>query len=328
MATSPTQESETEPRITDTIRRMVELAREAAKDPSAKAKESQRKARIAMLMAMSALDTPDGKVDGVELLIMRRLAEEKERRRAEAVKEETRAAREREARREDERNSGQMVLRQKAERECADCQDTRTEREEGSVSGSQLVEGVLRLALEEMRKAKEMAALAQEDASRARQEAARERERANRAEDQRFQQAVKDKATRQLLHEQQELIAWSRYNSQWKLLKRISAISETGCLFRFEDFPWPTVVLPATPSMITTEEVSAFLFSGPALEEGQTIKSRIKDCLLTWHPDKFSGKWMRYVLDSDRARVCEGIEAVTRAGRKVLEEYTSGARRG
>lgn len=37
-------------------------------------------------------------------------------------------------------------------------------------------------------------------------------------------------------------------------------------------------------------------------------------------------RWMRYVMESDRTRISEGIEAVTRAGRKVLDEYTSRAR--
>ncbi|KAG8687796.1 hypothetical protein FRC08_011761 [Ceratobasidium sp. 394] len=146
-------------------------------------------------------------------------------------------------------------------------------------------------AQEKMATAEEKAKLAQQEALKAGQEAIRERKRADDAEKSQKKVVAKYEAERRLLEEQQESAAWSRYESQWRLLKRISTVvAGGGGIFRFEDIPWPTVVPPASPSAITPDAVTNFLFSGPTLEEGVTLKSRIKDCLLRWHPDKFSGR--------------------------------------
>ncbi|KAG8771158.1 hypothetical protein FRC12_003816 [Ceratobasidium sp. 428] len=137
-------------------------------------------------------------------------------------------------------------------------------------------------------------------------------------------QAAENEANYQLLEEQQELTAWSRYENQWRLFKRLSSIVPgVNEVFHFEDIPWPTAIPPTSPSSITPEEVARFLFSGPLLDEGMTLKSRIKDCLLRWHPDKFSGRWMQYVVESDKSRVRDGIDAVIRAGNKVMADYSS-----
>jgi hypothetical protein len=302
--TSPHWENES--RTADILRRIVELAREASKDHGTKdnvqaGKESDRMAKIIMQMAMSALNASDDQQGAVESIIMRRLAEEKERRKAEGAKGQTRVGREfyeRERYWEQEidrvRQSVERRMVEEREKECEwqevkyEAMRKRDEAERRSIE--QGAADAVKKAQVEVARAQKEAELARQEALEARQEVDREKQRADQAEKAQRKQAKKDKADRQILEEQQESIAWSRYESQWRLLRQISAVVVNGDIIRFEDIPWPTVIPPTSPDMITIQEVGGFLFSGPALEEGRTLKSRIKDCLLTWHPDKFSGR--------------------------------------
>ncbi|KAG9103175.1 hypothetical protein FRC06_011875 [Ceratobasidium sp. 370] len=293
-------------RFSNGIRRIVDLAREASKksgagDDVGAMKDSQRMAKITMEMAMNALEASVNQQDPVESLITRRLAEEKERRKAERTRE--RARMERELRERDKyweqeiervRRSVERRMVEERELECewqeAKYEAKRRRDEADQRSIEQAAADAVKSAQEKAVMAEKEAELARQEASEARQEAIRERERADDAEQSHKKEVAKYEAGCRLLEEQQELAAWSRYESQWRLLKRVSTVVAGGDgIFRFEDIPWPTVVPPASPSAITPEEVATFLFSGPLLE-GMTLKSRIKDCLLRWHPDKFSGR--------------------------------------
>ncbi|CAE6473597.1 hypothetical protein ACGC1H_005443 [Rhizoctonia solani] len=330
--------------ITDILRRMVDLARQV--EPQSPG--GDRMAKIAMQMAMDSID-PEHTPSTIETMLMRRVAEEKERRRerdqkwAERVKSvERRMLEEREqelewqeikfeaARKRDEANVNAVreeLARVQAELELArrgivkakeDAQEAmreveRTKKETGG-------------ARKEVEQLKDELKRSKAELERAKEETERERERADRAEAEHKQVARRANSESQSAEEKAELIAWSRYKSQWRLLKRVTTADPAAGqlqVLRFEDLPWPTVVPPTSPTMITDAEVAAFLRSGPPLREGESMRARIKDSLLTWHPDKFAGRWIQYVIESDRARVTDGITAVVRAGSRALAEYTS-----
>ncbi|KAG8684885.1 hypothetical protein FRC08_013437, partial [Ceratobasidium sp. 394] len=156
-------------------------------------------------------------------------------------------------------------------------------------------------------------------------EASRARERAERAEEAQRQYAARAESEQTSQDQQKESTAWSRYTDQWELFKRVALAAQPspeGRIFRFEDIPWPMLSPPTSPGMITKGQVAAFLYSSSS-GQGKSLKARIRECLLTWHPDKFSGRWMRFVLEEDRARVAEGVSAVIRAGNEIMAEYAS-----
>ncbi|CAE6485339.1 unnamed protein product [Rhizoctonia solani] len=332
--------------ITDILRRMVDLARQV--EPQSP--QADRMAKIAMQMAMDSIDT-NPRSSTIETMLMRRVAEEKERRKerdrkwAERVKSvERRMWEEREqefewqevkfeaARKRDEAQVS--AVRQELVRVQNELEAARREMAKAKEDAQEAMKEVERARKEtgaarrEVEQLKDELKRSRAELERAKEETERERERADRVEAQHKQVVRRADSESQSAEERAELIAWSRYKSQWRLLKRVtSADPAAGQLqvLRFEDLPWPTVVPPSSPGMITDAEVAAFLLSGPPLREGESMKARIKDSLLTWHPDKFAGRWIQYVIESDRARVTEGITAVVRAGSRALADYTSKA---
>ncbi|KAF8736008.1 hypothetical protein RHS02_06383, partial [Rhizoctonia solani] len=334
------------PPLTDILRRMVDLARQVEPESP----QADRMAKIAMQMAMDSID-PDHRPNTIETMLMRRVAEEKERRKERDRKWEERV---KSVRRQMMEEREQEIEWQEVKYENA------RKKDEAFVSATRDELGRVQAELEEARreiaKAKEDAQEAMREAERARKETGdakkeieklndelkrskteleqakeeieRERERADRAEAEHKQVARRASSESQSAEEKAELIAWSRYKSQWRLLKRVTTADPTGGqlqVLRFEDLPWPTVVPPTSPGMITDTQVATFLLSGPPLREGETMKTRIKDSLLTWHPDKFAARWIQYVIESDRARVTEGITAVVRAGSRALVECANKA---
>ncbi|CAE6433948.1 unnamed protein product [Rhizoctonia solani] len=329
--------------ITDILRRMVDLARQV--EPQSP--QGDRMAKVAMQMAMDSID-PDHKPSTIETMLMRRVAEEKERRKErdrkwierirrverqmleeweqelewqevkfEAVKKrdeaQVNAAREELARTQAELEAARQDVAKAKEDAQEAMKDTEQARKETGEANKQ----VERLKDELKRSKAEL--------DRAKEETERERERADRAEAEHKQVVRRAGSESQSAEEKAELIAWSRYKTQWRLLKRVTTVDPNGGqqVLRFEDLPWPTVVPPTSPGMITDSQVAAFLLSGPPLREGESMKVRIKESLLTWHPDKFAARWIQYVIESDRVRVTEGITAVVRAGSRALAEYTN-----
>jgi hypothetical protein len=275
-------------------------------------------AKIAMQMAMDSID-PDHKPSTIEAMLMRRVAEEKERRRERDRKWEERVKsvqrrmleeREQEiewqevkfenARKKDEAfvNSAKDQLAQVE----AQLDDARREVEKAKEDAREAMREAERARKEMGEAKKELERLNNElkrskaESERAKEETERERERADRAEADHKQVARRADSDSQSAEEKAELIAWSRYKTQWRLLKRVTTADPTGGqlqVLRFEDLPWPTVIPPTSPGMITDTEVAAFLLSGPPLREGETMRSRIKDSLLTWHPDKFAARYVQ-----------------------------------
>lgn len=97
-----------------------------------------------------------------------------------------------------------------------------------------------------------------------------------------------------------ENAVYTRYRNQWRLFGRLRALESledgevvgVGEVLRFEDVPWPVFTLPVTPEGITKAEVRRFMDVSAAAGEGEgkSIRKRVKDWLLVWHPDKFEGQ--------------------------------------
>ncbi|CAE6455175.1 unnamed protein product [Rhizoctonia solani] len=300
--------------ITDILRRMVDLARQV--EPASP--QADRMAKIAMQMAMDSID-PDHKPSTIETMLMRRVAEEKERRkerdrkweeRVKSVQRQMIEEREQEiewqevkfenARKRDE--ASVAAVRDQLARVQAELEEARRGVENAKEDAQEAMREAERARKETREAKKEVERLNDElkrykaELERAKEETERERERADRAQAEHKQVARRADSESQSAEERAELIAWSRYKTQWRLLKRVTTADPAGGqlqVLRFEDLPWPTVVPPTSPGMITDTEVAAFLLSGPPLREGETMKARIKDSLLTWHPDKFAARYVQ-----------------------------------
>jgi hypothetical protein len=116
---------------------------------------------------------------------------------------------------------------------------------------------------------------------------ARERERKERAG---VQKAIHD--------------AWVRYEGGWE--EMTSSTSPLG----FKDVPWPTRVVPASPSDITPSAIVNLLLS-PFHSTKQVRKERIRSAQLRWHPDRFR-RILNRVKEEDREAVEEGVGIIAR----------------
>ncbi|KAF8755207.1 hypothetical protein RHS01_05566 [Rhizoctonia solani] len=236
------------PPLTDILRRMVDLARQVEPESP----QADRMAKIAMQMAMDSID-PDHRPNTIETMLMRRVAEEKERRKERDRKWEERV---KSVRR-------QMMEEREQEIEWQEVKfENARKKDEAFVSATRDELGRVQAELEEARreiaKAKEDAQEAMREAERARKETGMPRRRSrssmmslnDRAEAEHKQVARRASSESQSVEEKAELIAWSRYKSQWRLLKRVTTADPTGGqlqVLRFEDLPWPTVVRPHPP---------------------------------------------------------------------------------
>ncbi|KAG9126534.1 hypothetical protein FRC07_003075 [Ceratobasidium sp. 392] len=294
-------------------------------DASQEARDARRFARMALQMAIGILNAADEKQDEADRQFQKRLKILEAQRKAEKsrlAQEEQQRQMDRARQAEVEEMRRSMERLQQEEKEQVRIiqekkREARRQREEAERRAADQV------ATEALRQAQAETKRYREAAERAQKEAARARERAERAEEAQRQDAARAESDQTLKDQQKESAAWSRYTDQWELFNRFALAVEpsAGGLFRFEDIPWPMLSSPASPVMITKDEVAAFLYSSSG--QGKPLKTRIRKCLLTWHPDKFSGRWMRYVLEKDRTRVMEGVLAVTRAGNEIMAEYAS-----
>ncbi|KAG8705671.1 hypothetical protein FRC08_001523 [Ceratobasidium sp. 394] len=115
--------------------------------------------------------------------------------------------------------------------------------------------------------------------------------------------------------------AWARYTSQWNKLQGTGAPGKqaTDAILYFSNIPWPTVRSPRRPEDISKEAVAALVLS-PSHSPEKSTKARLRELLLLWHPDKFVGRWMTYVVPADREDVTEGVMAVARIANELLAE--------
>ena len=115
------------------------------------------------------------------------------------------------------------------------------------------------------------------------------------------------------------------YEKRWDTLLS-TCETTTGQSFTFRDIPWPCHAA-YTPSAseslslddLTVDSISEFLFSSvtKSTETAQKIKT-IRETLLRFHPDKFEGRIIRRVSETERAKVQEGVGIVVRALNELL----------
>jgi hypothetical protein len=116
--------------------------------------------------------------------------------------------------------------------------------------------------------------------------------------------------------------AREQYGIRWRELLSITGESET---LGFDDIPWPVAAaqlqkpdkrrsevprrLSITVDELTAEAITAFL-----LPKGKEFdrKEKLRESFLRFHPDKFEGRFMRFIKESDRDRVKEAIGQVSR----------------
>ncbi|KAF8326845.1 uncharacterized protein EI90DRAFT_3069235 [Cantharellus anzutake] len=79
----------------------------------------------------------------------------------------------------------------------------------------------------------------------------------------------------------------------------------------YSSIPWPVASEPLAPSSLTPSRISEFLLS----TTHSTLKSpmdRLRDAMKLWHPDKWEGKHMSRVVDTDKETVREALGMVAR----------------
>lgn len=287
--------------LKDFLQQMFSQSRSAPKYPyeeapqgetkaSQAAKDARRLARMALQVAIGALEAADEQQDLAESLLIQKLDAEKEKRRAARA----------DAQRQAEENKAQQERWEEVDRMRRNMESLKREeqlqeraRNEQQMRRQEMErQAAEREAAEALKRARQEEARAREEAARARQEANAARERAERAEEARRQDAARREFENRSKDQMRESTAWARYSSQWEIFKRFSLVvgeSAGGAVFRFEDIPWPTLTPPTSPNMITRKEVEGFLFSSFS-DQGKPLRTKIRDCLLMWHPDKFSGR--------------------------------------
>jgi hypothetical protein len=120
--------------------------------------------------------------------------------------------------------------------------------------------------------------------------------------------------------------AWSIYESRWMLMNfatRSSPIiiqSAPGNLtLSFRDIPWPLLHPPSSCDGITTIAIRRFLASEHQASD-KSLRDRIKEALLRWHPDRFEGRIMEHVRVDQREEIKKGADIVVRCLNELLSK--------
>ena len=108
---------------------------------------------------------------------------------------------------------------------------------------------------------------------------------------------------------------------RWRALLSVTGEGAPLETLEFDDIPWPVVTAqhqskkrPSVPRRsitieeLTVEAITAFLL--PAGEEKK--KEKLRESFLRFHPDKFEGRFMKFVKESDKEKVKEAIGQVSR----------------
>lgn len=177
--------------------------------------------------------------------------------------------------------------------------------------------------------------------------AKREREQKIRDETERLErhETERRRQRRTEVHEKRWAEAREHYESRWKDL--LQGVEDE---LRFEDIPWPVMpdeVGPAPSKKgkgramevvhvelddLTIGAISAFLLpsgrpaDSTAMDEETTKKDRrdkLRETMLRFHPDKFEGRILRNVRESDKDRVRDAVGRVARAVNDLLADKTA-----
>lgn len=123
------------------------------------------------------------------------------------------------------------------------------------------------------------------------------------------------------------------YEQRWKDL---IAEGIGGPSLIFEDIPWPIYEAHSSGKrpavglaleLITMDAIAKFILSAspaaqlPTLEaaEKKDRKERLRETMLRFHPDKFEGRLMKRVKESDQVKVREAVGQVVRALNTLMD---------
>ena len=114
------------------------------------------------------------------------------------------------------------------------------------------------------------------------------------------------------------------YEKRWDIL--LSTCDTTGQSFTFQDIPWPCYAAyspSASQSLslddLTVDSISEFLFGSATRPTDTTQKIKTtRETLLRFHPDKFEGRVINRVSETERTTVQEGVGIVVRALNELL----------
>jgi hypothetical protein len=153
-----------------------------------------------------------------------------------------------------------------------------------------------------------------------------ERKRKKAAEEERkaHEKAIKEQTKRLEKEEQEakkrrqlerEIRHWKRayedYERRWK-----SLLEETQEQLMFVDIPWP---IKDTKGMhledLTLESISTFLLRDIS---NTTRRDKLRETMLRYHPDKFEGRILKHVKESEKETVREAVGQVARALNELM----------
>ncbi|KAF9520828.1 hypothetical protein BS47DRAFT_1245204, partial [Hydnum rufescens UP504] len=79
----------------------------------------------------------------------------------------------------------------------------------------------------------------------------------------------------------------------------------------FADITWPVLSPVTDANGITHTKIAKFLLSlHHSAGIAQTV--RLRDALVRWDPEKFESQWMDRIVERDKRKVKEAVEAVAR----------------
>ncbi|KAJ7209747.1 hypothetical protein GGX14DRAFT_521276 [Mycena pura] len=173
---------------------------------------------------------------------------------------------------------------------------------------------------------------AEEQERKALRDARRAQEKALKAENARLAKLAEAERTREILKKQARRLEYARenYHLRWKTI--LSTPDRGQNLLSFIDIPWPVLSAyrqkgsssnkrdrgPAlTLEDFTVDAIATFLVptlgSGNEETDRRHRKDKIRETYLRFHPDKFEGRLMNQVRETDRQDVREAIGVVVRA---------------
>lgn len=167
-----------------------------------------------------------------------------------------------------------------------------------------------RQADEERQRRKQAARVAAEQAAAEHRRALAEIER-QKGEERRQREA--DRLRREQSQRKRTWDAWERYDERW------ASLGEKGTDLTFADIPWPTSIQPRSPSDISSFAIKNFVLS-PLHSTDKSTRQRLREQLLRYHPDRFEGRWLTRVRESDRDAVKLATNNVARYLNEALSQ--------
>ena len=105
---------------------------------------------------------------------------------------------------------------------------------------------------------------------------------------------------------------FARYERVWGVLS--SPTSSADITLTFATLPWPLLTAPTKLEDFTVAAISEFLFHkqrpSSGVEGEKNRRTRLKEELLRWHPDKFEHRVLGRIVPADMELVRAGADAV------------------